>query len=219
MTQKFGPRANGITRLLLAGAALAVIVVAIVSVIAPRSHWATLGERARQQPVPFSHEHHVAGLGLDCRYCHTGVENSSFAGLPATEICMTCHSQIWTNADMLAPVRESFAQGTPLRWTRVNDLPDYVYFNHSIHVNNGVGCVECHGQLDQMPLTRREAPLSMQWCLGCHRDPGPHLRPLQAVTSMRWKPEADPDALAADLLEFYDIPHSKNLTDCYVCHR
>ena len=218
MSQVFSPKVNGITRMILAAVALAAVGLGVAGVVLPRSSWATLVGFARQQPVPFSHQHHVAGLGLDCRYCHTGVEVSSFAGIPATEVCMTCHSQLWTNAEVLAPVRQSYATDTPLRWTRVNNLPDYVYFNHSIHVNNGVPCAECHGRIDTMPLTAKGASLHMQWCLDCHRDPGPRLRPLEAVTAMGWEPKADRDELAAYLLKTYDI-HPETLTDCYVCHR
>jgi hypothetical protein len=138
------------------------------------------------QPVPFSHEHHVGGLGLDCRYCHASVEVSAQASLPATHVCMTCHSQIWTGAPMLAPVRASLADNKPLHWQRVARLPDYVYFNHSIHISRGVACVECHGRVDQMPLLARAKPFTMEFCLDCHRDPGPHLRPRDQVTRMDW---------------------------------
>ena len=127
---------------------------------------------AKPQPVPFSHQHHVAGLGIDCRYCHTSVETSSFAGIPPTKTCMNCHSQIWTNAALLEPVRESYRSGKSLEWTRVNELPDFVYFNHSIHVNKGVGCNTCHGPVDHMPLMYKHASLQMEWCLECHRGAG-----------------------------------------------
>ena len=131
----------------------------------------------REQPIPFSHAHHVGGLGIDCRYCHTSVETSSFAGIPPTKTCMNCHSQIWSTSPTLEPVRESFRTGVSIQWTRVNDLPDYVYFNHSIHVNKGIGCESCHGRVDRMPLTWQENSLQMDWCLDCHRDPGKHIRP------------------------------------------
>ena len=218
MAQVFRPWTNGITRLILGGSLLAIIVVVIVWVALPRSSWDTLIGRAVAQQVPFSHQHHVAGLGLDCRYCHTGVEESSFAGIPATEICMTCHSQIWTDAEMLEPVRQSFLTGERLVWNRVHDLADFVFFNHAIHVNNGVPCAECHGRVDTMPLTWRAEPLTMQWCLGCHRDPSRRLRPSDAITAMEWRPEEPRDQLAARLMEEYDI-HPEKLTDCYVCHR
>jgi Cytochrome c7 and related cytochrome c len=218
MAQIFTRRANGIARLALGVASLAVLAILLLLIVAPRSSWDTLVDRAVAQPVPFSHQHHVAGLGLDCRYCHTGVEESPFAGIPPTETCMTCHSQIWTEAEVLRPVRESYAEGVPIRWTRVHDLPDYSFFNHAIHVNNGVPCSECHGRVDTMPLTWRAEPLQMQWCLECHRDPARRLRPLDAVTAMEWAPEGDPDLLASRLMLAYDI-HPDKLTDCYVCHR
>jgi len=173
-----------------------------------------MGE-ALQQPVPFSHQHHVAELGIDCRYCHSGVERSAVAGVPPTSTCMSCHSQLWTNAQMLAPVRDSLANNEPLRWNRVHDLADYVYFNHAAHVNNGVGCESCHGRIDRMPLARQTMPLTMGWCLDCHRDPAPNLRPREAVTEMGFD-LADVDGHA--LLETFgiDVDH---LTDCSVCHR
>ena len=218
MAQLFTRRANGIVRLVLGGAAVAVPGLVALSVMLPRSSWDTFVDRAIAQPVPFSHQHHVAGLGLDCRYCHTGVEVSQFAGLPPTETCMTCHSQLWTEADVLAPVRASYAEGVPIPWRRVHDLPDYTFFNHAIHVNNGVPCVECHGRVDKMPLMWREEPLQMQWCLECHRDPAHRLRPIETVTAMEWQAEEDPELLAPRLMAAYDI-HPERLTDCYVCHR
>src|SRR6202011_5989792 len=134
-----------------------------------RSPYVTYAGVARPQPAPFSHQHHVAGLGIDCRYCHTSVETSSFAGIPPTQTCMNCHAQVWTTADMLEPVRASFATGKPLVWSRVHRLPDFVHFNHSIHVNKGIGCASCHGRIDRMALTYQASPLTMEWCLDCHR--------------------------------------------------
>ena len=130
-----------------------------------------------EQPVPFSHQHHVGGLGIDCRFCHTTVETSGNAGMPPTYTCMTCHSQIWTNAAILAPVRDSLASNTPIAWHRINDLPDYVYFNHTIHIAKGVGCAECHGQVDQMPLLHKVHGFTMGFCVDCHANPGSRLRP------------------------------------------
>jgi len=148
-----------------------------------RSPYYTYAGVARPQPVPFSHQHHVGGLGIDCRYCHTSVEVSGFAGVPPTRTCMNCHSQIWTAAPMLEPVRESFRSGKPLVWTRVNRLPDFVYFDHSIHVNKGVGCNTCHGPVDKMPLMYNYASLQMEWCLDCHRQPEKYLRPHRVMVS------------------------------------
>ncbi len=170
-----------------------------------------------EQPVPFSHKHHVAGLGIDCRFCHTSVEVSSSAGLPPTYTCMTCHSQIWTNAAILAPVRESLADGTPIVWHRVTNLPDYVYFNHSIHIAKGVGCESCHGEVASMALTYKAKTLTMQFCLNCHRNPGPHLRPKSALYDTEWHRTANTPSAAALMAE-YHVP-DRNLTDCSVCHR
>ncbi len=170
-----------------------------------------------EQPVPFSHKHHVAGLGIDCRYCHTAVEVSSSAGLPPTYTCMSCHSQVWTNAAILAPVRESLAGGKPIVWNRVTNLPDYVYFNHSIHIAKGVGCQSCHGDVASMALTYKARTLTMQFCLNCHRNPGPQLRPKAALYDTEWQRTADtpsPQALMAE----YHVP-DRNLTDCSLCHR
>jgi hypothetical protein len=160
----------------------------------------------------------VAGLGIDCRYCHTSVEDSAFAGVPPTSTCMNCHSQMWTNAQMLEPVRESFRLQRPLAWQRVHDLPDYVYFNHSIHVKKGIGCVTCHGQVDKMPLTWKSATLHMQWCLDCHREPEKHVRPPEAVFDMNYKPAEAQSVLGPRLVEQLGI-RKEGLTNCTVCHR
>jgi len=185
------------------------------------SSYATLVGWVRHQPVPFSHEHHVGALGIDCRYCHTTVETSASAGFPPTHVCMTCHSQVWTGAPMLAPVRQSLADNTPLRWNRVARLPDYVFFNHSIHVARGVPCVTCHGRVDKMPLMTRAHPFQMQWCLDCHRNPAPHLRPPDEITRMDWS-AWDKDAAhknyGALMVKAYGIQPSK-LDACTVCHR
>lgn len=179
----------------------------------------TTGEGVpREQPVPFSHKHHVDGLGLDCRYCHTSVEESRFAGIPPTSTCMTCHSQIWTNAPVLEPVRQSLATGKRLHWRRVNDLPDFVFFNHSIHISKGVGCATCHGQIEQMPLTWQQNSLYMKWCLDCHRAPQKYLRPRDQVFNMQWKPPKNQIALGQKLIKEYQI-NTENLTDCSMCHR
>lgn len=171
---------------------------------------------AKAQPVPFSHKHHVSDDGFDCRYCHTSVETSAVAGVPATEICMTCHSQIWSNAVILEPVRASFRTGESLSWTRVHDLPDFVYFNHSIHINKGVGCATCHGRVDQMPLTYKANTLYMNWCLTCHRNPEKFIRPREEVFNMAYEPPSDQEELGRKLMKEY---HVQSLTDCYTCHR
>jgi hypothetical protein len=187
-----------------------------------RSSYVTGQNVIVDQPVPFSHQHHAAELGLDCRYCHTSVEKSSFAGLPPTATCMNCHRQIWTNAQLLAPVRDSYATGTPLRWARVHDLPDYAYFNHKIHIAKGVGCATCHGQVDKMPLMFQHASLQMEWCIDCHRDPSRYIRPREEVFNMEWQPPADPEAARRQgirLVKEYKILPPANLTSCSTCHR
>lgn len=173
------------------------------------------------QPVPFSHKHHVSSLGLDCRYCHTSVETSSFAGLPPTETCMTCHSRVWTDAQILAPVRASLATDQPLHWNRVNQLPDFVFFNHSIHVNKGVGCSSCHGEVDQMPITWKAHALYMRWCLDCHGSPEKYLRPADQIYNTEWKAPPDQEALGRKLIAQYDISTNRlqQLRDCSMCHR
>ncbi|HUB27043.1 MAG TPA: cytochrome c3 family protein [Tepidisphaeraceae bacterium] len=179
------------------------------------------------QPVPYSHALHAGQLGIDCRYCHTTVEKAAFAALPPTQTCMNCHSMIRTKSAKLLPVRESWATGRPIQWVKVHDLPEYVYFNHSAHVNHGVGCIECHGRIDRMERVYQVKPLSMGWCLDCHRDPGPHLRPKDvAVTDMNWKPPSDPgdaanmaDELVSDSPDGYGIHSVQYMTSCSTCHR
>ncbi|MDE2831178.1 MAG: cytochrome c3 family protein [Gemmatimonadota bacterium] len=187
-----------------------------------RLHYTTDVQVAKKQPVPFSHKHHVTGVGLDCRYCHTSVEESSFANIPPVETCMTCHSQIWTESPLLEPIRESYRTGNPIEWVRVHDLPDFVYFDHSIHVHKGIGCQTCHGQVDQMPLMWKVNALNMEWCLECHRTPEKYVRPREEVFNMAWTPmderghAVSQALLGAQLVQDYDINPS---TDCSTCHR
>jgi hypothetical protein len=218
MPQVFPRSANGVSRFVLWAAGILLLAGVVVAVAVPRSAFDNGVGQPIAQPVPFSHKHHVGQLGIDCRYCHNGVETSSSAGLPATEVCMTCHSQLFTNAAMLAPVRDSLALGEPLHWKRVNSVPDFVYFNHAIHVNKGIGCETCHGDVDGMPLTERAHSLTMGWCLNCHRDPEPNLRPPGDVFKMHWKPPKDIEQIRRSLISILDI-HPENMTDCYVCHR
>src|SRR6476619_6180008 len=187
MSQIFHRSANTISRVSIFGAVF--IVAALLGLVAEvnRSPWVTQARVAREQPIQFSHERHVGGNGLDCRYCHTSVEDSSFAGIPPTKTCMNCHAQIWTNAPMLAPVRYSLSSGQSLPWTRVHDLPDFIYFNHSIHINKGIGCFSCHGPVDEMPLMYEENTLQMEWCLNCHREPERFLRPRKEVFNMKYQ--------------------------------
>lgn len=217
MTQIFSPAADTWLRLFVL-AAVAIVCGGTAAVIAfARSDYYT-GARIHPppQPVPFSHKHHVGGLGIDCRYCHSSVAEGPRAGLPPTHTCMTCHSQIWTNAAMLAPVRRSLAENTSLRWRRVARLPQYVYFRHDIHIAKGVGCETCHGRVDRMPLMVEAVPFTMDFCLDCHRDPAPRLRPRERITEMGWS--TGDQALGQDLLKQYGIRLGE-ITYCYVCHR
>jgi hypothetical protein len=215
MAQIFHPAFNPVSRATVLGGPFLLAGAVWLASVFYRSPYFTQVDVAREQPVPFSHEHHVKGLGLDCRYCHTSVEESPFAGLPPTKTCMNCHSQIWADSPMLEPVRRSFRDGTPLAWARVHDLPDFVHFDHSIHVRQGVGCVTCHGRVDEMPLMRRDVPLFMDWCLDCHRNPAPYLRPRDQVFAPDWQPPGDPLVLGKRLLEEYRVGHP---TNCSVCH-
>jgi hypothetical protein len=171
-----------------------------------------------EQPLPFSHAHHAGELKIDCRYCHSAVQSSAMASLPPTETCMSCHSQVWKNADVLALLRKSLREHEPMHWQRVVELPDYVYFHHGVHVNAGVGCSECHGQVDRMQLTFKAQPLNMGQCLACHRDPAPHLRPVDQVTNMQWRTDEDRRALGERLMKAHPID-IRGLTDCGTCHR
>lgn len=181
-----------------------------------RSNYVTQRAVPREQPVAFSHSHHVGGLGIDCRYCHTSVETSSFANIPPTKTCMNCHSQIWVGSPALEPVRESYRTDRSIQWTRVHDLPDYVYFNHSIHVKKGVGCETCHGRVDLMPLTWQHATLQMEWCLECHRNPQQYVRPREFIFTMGYQPAEDQRVLGARLVKEYSV---QSLTSCNTCHR
>ena len=169
-----------------------------------------------KQPVAYSHALHVGKLGMDCRYCHNTVEISSQASIPPTQTCMNCHGTIRTQSDKLLPIRESYATGMPVEWIRVHDLPDFAYFNHSAHVRRGVGCVECHGRIDKMEVVSQQKPLSMAWCLDCHRNPDARLRPAEFVTDMNWKPLEDPAELGKKLRAANNINPP---TDCSTCHR
>jgi hypothetical protein len=219
MPQIFHRSTNTISRLSLFSALFLLIGSLWLLAAIARSSYVTEMDVARVQPVPFSHEHHVAGLGIDCRYCHNSVERSSFAGIPATAICMNCHSQIWSGSDVLKPVRDSYKNGSPIHWTRVHNLADFVYFNHSIHVQKGVGCASCHGRVDRMPLVRQVASLQMEWCLDCHRHPEQFLRPREQVYNMEWQAPADQPVLARQLIRQYKIRSVEVLTSCSTCHR
>jgi hypothetical protein len=186
MAQVFDRSSNALVRMSLVLTGLIVIALGVTLNELQRSPWVTRQGQRADQPVPFSHKHHVEGLGIQCQYCHTSVEKSAYAGIPPTKTCMNCHSEIWTNAQLLEPVRHSWATGESIQWIRVHDLPDYVYFNHEIHVNKGIGCASCHGRVDEMPLMYQQNTLQMEWCLNCHRNPATNLRPTSEIYNMAW---------------------------------
>ena len=218
MAQIFPESANWASKAsILAGLLLAATVLGVLLNI-NRIHYVNRVNIALDQPVPFSHKHHVTGLGIDCRYCHTSVEHGAFAGIPPTETCMTCHSQIWTEAPNLEPVRTSWRENKPIEWNRVHDLPDFVYFNHSIHLAKGVGCQTCHGQVDQMPLMWKVNSLNMEWCIECHKNPEKFVRPKEQVFSMTYRKPNNQEELGAQLVADYNI-QTEQLLNCSVCHR
>ena len=218
MSALFKPWANTVFRMVLAGLVLTVGGGLAFGMIYVRSPLFTGQHDPVQQPVQFDHRHHVADIGLDCRFCHSSVEKGPSAGIPDTSLCLNCHSQVWNKSPQLEPVRKSFFTDKPIRWERVHKLPDFVYFNHSIHVAKGVSCETCHGRIDKMAAVAKAAPLTMGWCLDCHRDPGPNLRPRDQVTQMGWKPPEGTDrtALAQQLL---NENHVHTRTSCTTCHR
>src|ERR1700746_1769424 len=225
--QIFHRSTNTLSRASIYGAVFIVAGLGYALMQLQRSPYITDAGVVKPQPVAFSHQHHVTGLGIDCRYCHTSVEQSRFAGIPPTRTCMNCHSQIWTNAKLLEPVRASYRSGESLQWTRVNQLPDFVYFNHSIHINKGVGCNTCHGPVDRMPLMYQYASLQMEWCLECHRAPEKNLRPRSEVFNMRYeqptpdlavevsdKKFTDQDSLGKALMLQYTVRSVQDITSC-----
>src|SRR6266705_2757427 len=232
MSQIFHRSTNTLSRATIFGAVFVVAALLWVAMEVQRSSYVTYAGVVKPQPVAFSHQHHVTGLGIDCRYCHTSVEVSSFAGIPPTKTCMNCHAQIWSNAPLLEPVRESYRSGQSLIWTRVNDLPDFVYFNHSIHIAKGVGCNTCHGPVDRMPLMYNQASLQMEWCLDCHRAPEKNLRPREQVFNMRYQQPprdlpvvvdghayTDQLSLGRTLVQQYHLRTVMDITSCSTCHR
>ena len=245
--QIFQASTNTIAKLSIFGGLFIAVGVLFLILGIQRSSYVTQAGVARQQPVQFSHQHHVGGIGIDCRYCHTAVETSASAGIPPTKTCMNCHSQIWLTSPYLEPVRESWKTNKALQWNRVHDLPDFAYFNHSIHVAKGVGCSTCHGRVDRMPLVRQNASLQMEWCLECHRNPEKFVRPKDKIYEMDWPPtdksEGKPEEInqavegnhsvsekpkdkswnqeveGKRLVEEYKILNPRILTSCSTCHR
>jgi hypothetical protein len=216
MAQIFHRSTNTIARVSIYGAVILVAILGYAVNVVNQTSYVTEVHNARPQPVPFSHKHHVGELGMDCRYCHSSVEVSSSAGMPPTQTCMACHSQIWTGAAILEPVRASYRDSTPISWTRVNALPDFVYFNHSIHVAKGVGCTTCHGPIAEMNITWREQSLYMRWCLDCHNAPEKYLRPRSEVFNAFYKSPSDQEVLGNRLMSEYKV---QKLTTCTTCHR
>jgi Cytochrome c7 and related cytochrome c/Class III cytochrome C family len=216
MAQIFQRSTNTLSRVSIFGAVFFVSGALWLLAAINRSGYVTQQDVAREQPVQFSHKHHAGELGIDCRYCHTSVEISAVASVPPTKTCINCHSQIWAQSQFLEPVRASWRTDQSIRWIKVNDLPDFVYFNHSVHVHKGIGCVSCHGRVDKMNQLYQATSLQMEWCLDCHRHPERNVRPRDEVFNMRWEQPADQDALAATLMKAYDI-HPR--TDCSTCHR
>ena len=184
-----------------------------------RSSWLTGRYLEKQQPVQFSHKHHVGDDGIDCRYCHQTVETTASAGMPATQTCMNCHSQLFADQPYLEPIRASFRDNKPIEWQRVHDLPEYAYFNHSIHIAKGVGCSTCHGQIDNMPAVFQENTLQMEWCIACHRAPEKFIRPKSEVFNMQWQDGDIDEGERAKLKADYKIRSKEMMTSCSTCHR
>jgi Cytochrome c7 and related cytochrome c len=216
MSQIFPRSANAVARASLFIVLATVALLGWLVMLLMRSDFVTGANANVEQPVQFSHAHHVGGEGIDCRYCHTSVESSSFANIPPTKTCMNCHAQIWNTSPTLEPVRDSFRTDRSIAWTRVHDLPDFAYFNHSIHINKGVGCETCHGRVDKMPLTWQQSSLQMEWCLDCHRHPEKYVRPRAEVFRMGYEPPGDQETLGRQLVKEYKI---QSLTSCSTCHR
>ena len=216
MPQIFHRSANTLSKLSLAGLLIVVGSLIFTAILVARSNYVTRAHEFVEQPVQFSHRHHVTDDGIDCRYCHTSVETSPFAGIPPTKTCMNCHSQIWNQAPILEPIRASFREDKPVRWVRVHDLPDFVYFNHSIHVKKGMGCETCHGRIDEMPLTLQENTLQMEWCINCHRNPTNYVRPRAEIYTMGYKPPVPQSVMGPQLVKEYGI---RGNTSCSTCHR
>jgi len=216
MPQIFHRSANTLSKVSLVGLLSVVAGLLLLAMVLGRSSYVTRANEYIEQPIQFSHLHHVSDDGIDCRYCHTSVETSPFAGIPPTKTCMNCHSQLFNTEPILEPVRASFREDKPLHWIRVHDLPDFVYFNHSIHVKKGMGCEVCHGRIDQMPLTLQARSLQMEWCIECHRNPENFVRPRSEVTTMGYRPPVPQAVLGPQLVKEYGI---QSLTSCSTCHR
>ena len=216
MPQIFRRSANTLSKVSLFGVLSLVGGLILLAMVLGRSSYVTRANEYVEQPIQFSPLHPVTDDGIDCRYCHTSVETSPFAGIPPTKTCMNCHSQLFATEPILEPVRASFRDDKPLHWVRVHDLPDFVYFNHSIHVKKGMGCETCHGRVDQMPLMQQVNTLQMDWCLNCHRNPENYVRPRSEITTMGYRPPVPQSVIGPQLVKEYGI---NSLTSCSTCHR
>jgi hypothetical protein len=216
MSQIFHRSANTLSKVSIFGALFIIGGLIWLAMVINRSSYMTGADVVREQPVQFSHQHHVQTIGIDCRYCHTTAETSAFAGIPPTKTCMNCHSQIWATSPFLEPVRASLRDDRSLQWQRVHDLPDFAYFNHSVHVKKGIGCETCHGRVDEMPLMLQRATLQMEWCLDCHRNPAPYVRPRSEIYTMGYIPEEPQAVRGPQLVKEYGIT---GRTSCSACHR
>ena len=216
MSQLFRPSANNLARASILGGVVLLGGIGFAVLAFERSPWVTRQGVVMEQPIPFSHDHHVAQIGIDCRYCHTSVEVAASAGIPPTATCMNCHNMLFTNADMLEPVRASLREEKPLEWNRVHDLPDFAFFNHSVHLANGMGCSTCHGKVHEMQLMFRENTLQMNWCIDCHKNPAPHVRPKDKLFDTTWDPASLSDEERATLVAEYDLQPKLS---CSTCHR
>lgn len=212
----FSPSANAVYWLSIAAIGGAALALPLACIAWARTPYATGEGEPPEQPIKFDHRHHVRDDAVDCLYCHSGATRAASAGVPATSLCMGCHNQVWTSSPELAPVRASWFENRPIHWARVNEVPDFVFFDHSAHTNHGVGCVECHGRVDLMGQVYQAKPLTMRFCLDCHRDPEKHLRPLDKITDMSWTPDRPQEELGRELAARYGV---RKLTDCTACHR
>ena len=217
MAQIFHPSTNVISKLSIVAVAILVPLLGVAGYGYNMTYGLDL-EVPIEQPIQFSHQHHVTDDGIDCRYCHSSVDKGNSAGMPSTEVCMTCHSQIWKESPLIKPIHDSYRANKPIQWTRVHDLPDFVYFNHSIHVRKGVSCVSCHGQVNKMPITWKAKDLSMAWCLDCHRNPTKNLRPREHVYNLDWKSEEPQETVGKELIQKYHVLSEIQLTSCSTCH-
>src|SRR5689334_1519717 len=219
MAQFFNKSANNMARISLVMVPVLGALAFVAYTQIARSSYLTGRYLERQQPVQFSHKHHVGDDGIDCRYCHQTVETTASAGMPPTQTCMNCHSQIWSDSPYLEPVRASYRDNKPIEWQRVHDLPEYVYFNHSIHVAKGVGCSTCHGPIDEMPAVYQQNTLQMEWCLSCHREPEKFIRPKSEIYNMKWQDSDLSPAQRLELKQQYRIRQTEMMTSCSTCHR